>query len=203
MLTPLCAGFALGAAHMVPGANVFYAFGVIAMVAMAPVLSLMIVGAIFRHKEAAHPKEEAKHMLPKTPLPEGKIEMYDCVVAIINRGLAQRAVELAREVGAGGATILHGSGSGTSDMRLFSMDIKEKEMISGCRYPCEQAVPPCMSAGLGGEGGGTVSMMPPAPLASPSPSASAWMRRRRTRRASPTAGGPPPADVATEDGRTR
>ncbi|MGI6233952.1 MAG: DUF1538 domain-containing protein [Christensenellales bacterium] len=200
--------FAQGAAHMVPGANVLVdAFGVIAMVAMAPVLSLMIVGAIFRHKEAAHPKEEAKHMLPKTPLPEGKIEMYDCVVAIINRGLAQRAVELAREVGAGGATILHGRGSGTSDMRLFSMDIqKEKEIIfwlTDTRVSEAIAAHLYEQLELGGEGGGTVFMMPSGAFGIDIPVTIGQRVDEEEKEHAPkeptTAEDLLPADVATED----
>ena len=57
------------------------------------------------------------------PLPLGRVELYDCVVAIVNRGLADRAVALAREAGAGGATILHGRGAGSHGVRVFNIEI--------------------------------------------------------------------------------
>lgn len=157
--------FAQGAAAMVPGANVLVdGFGVIAMVAMAPVLSLMIVGAVFQSKSQAKIKEEAANGMRAAQLPEGRIEFYDCVVAILKRGLAQRAVEIAREAGAGGGTILHGRGSGGHDMRVFAMDIqKEKEIIfwlTDTRVSEGIAAALYERLDLGGEGEGTVFMMP-------------------------------------------
>ena len=48
--------FAQGAADKIETANVLVdGFGVIAMVAMAPVFSLIIVGTIFQHRKAKHP----------------------------------------------------------------------------------------------------------------------------------------------------
>ncbi len=155
--------FAQGAAAIVPTANVLVdGFGVIAMVAMAPVLSLMIVGAVFRRKAEAPLKR--KTCRAPAPLPAGKIELYDCIFAVVNRGLAQRAVELAREAGAGGATILHGRGSGGHDMKLFNIEIqKEKEIIfwlTDTRISETIAAYLFEQLELGGEGGGTVFMMP-------------------------------------------
>lgn len=40
---------------------------------------------------------------------ENNIE-HDCIVAIVNRGFAEKVVEIARESGATGATIIHGRG---------------------------------------------------------------------------------------------
>ncbi len=157
--------FAQGAAAMTPTANVMVdGFGVIAMVAMAPVLSIMILGAVFRRREKALSKIEEKRKEERAaPLP-GKIEFYDCLVAILNRGLAQRAIELAREAGAGGATILHGRGSGGHDMKLFSLQVqKEKEIIFwliDARLTQGIAKKLYEQLDLGGEGGGTVFMMP-------------------------------------------
>jgi hypothetical protein len=155
--------FAQGAATIVPTANVLVdGFGIIAMVAMAPVLSLMIVGAVFRRKTETI--EEERHIKTQIPLPGGKIEFYDFVVAVVNRGLAERAVELAREVGAGGATILHGRGSGGHDMKVFNIEIqKEKEIIfwlTDSRISESIAAHLYEQLELGGVGGGTVFMLP-------------------------------------------
>ena len=157
--------FAQGAAAMIPGANVLVdGFGVIAMVAMAPVLSLMIVGAVFRRKSRALPHKEEKPMPVSQPLPLGRVELYDCVVAIVNRGLADRAVALAREAGAGGATILHGRSAGSHGVRVFNIEIqKEKEIIfwlTDARISRAIASRLHEQLELGGEGGGAVFTMP-------------------------------------------
>ncbi len=156
--------FASGAAAMTPTANVLVdGFGVIAMVAMAPVLCIMIVGAVFRRKQARLPKHEAEPA-PAPILPEGVVEFYDLVVAVVNRGLSERAVALARSMGAGGATIMHGRGSGGHDMRLFNVEIqKEKEAIlwlTDARLSADIAGRLWEELELGGEGGGTVFMIP-------------------------------------------
>jgi len=157
--------FAQGAAAIVPGANVLVdGFGVIAMVAMAPVLSPMIVGAVFQRKARAKLREEVTQSVKKAQLPQGSIEMYDCVVAIVKRGLAAQAVDIARAAGAGGGTILHGRGSGGHDLKVFSMDIqKEKEIIfwlTDTRVSRGIAAALYEQLELEGEGGGAVFMMP-------------------------------------------
>ena len=156
--------FAQGAAAIVPTANVLVdGFGIIAMVAMSPVLSLMIVGAVFARKTKIKPREETP-MPAHSSLPAGKIEHYDCLVAIVNRGLSERAVEISRAVGARGATILHGRGSGGHDMKVFNIEIqKEKEIIFwlvDTRISDEIALALYEQLELEDEGGGTVFMMP-------------------------------------------
>lgn len=156
--------FAQGAAAMTPTANVLVdGFGVIAMVAMAPVLSIMVLGAAFRRKAAAIQRKEVHHA-QAAPVPAGKVEFYDCVVAILNRGLAERAIELARDVGARGATILHGRGSGGHDMRMFNVEVqKEKEAVLwlvDTRISDQVAERLYHGLDLGGEGGGTVFTIP-------------------------------------------
>lgn len=156
--------FAQGAAAIVPTANVLVdGFGIIAMVAMAPVLSLMIVGAVFARQTKTKPKEEAR-MPEISPLPAGKVERYDCVVAIVNRGLSERAIEVARAAGARGATIMHGRGTGGHDAKVFNIEIqKEKEIIfwlTDTRLSDDIALSLFEQLELEGEGGGTVFMMP-------------------------------------------
>lgn len=156
--------FARGAAEMTPTADVMVdGFGVIAMVAMTPVLAIMALGALIRHQEAAVPVKKAEAPQPQA-LPSGAVAAYDCVLLVLRRGLAQRAVELAREKGAGGATILHGRGSGGHDLHLFHIELqKEKEVIF---WICDSRVSHLIAAhlyselDLGGEGGGSVFMLP-------------------------------------------
>ncbi len=168
---PMTATFVLalarGAADIVPGANVLVdGFGVIAMVAMAPVLSLMIVGAVFRRKTARHAAAAQRPALHGAPRVAGGIEFYDCVVAVVNRGLAERAVEIAREAGAGGGTILHGKGASGHNMKVFSMEIqKEKEIVfwlTDARISDHIAESLTTRLELAGEGSGAVFMMPSA-----------------------------------------
>ena len=157
--------FAQGAAAIWPTANMLVdGFGVIAMVAMAPVLSLMLVGAVFARKQRAQHIEEEQRVSTQPALATGKIEFYDCVVAVVNRGLAQRAIQVAREAGAQGATILRGRGSGAHDMKVFNIEIqKEKEIIfwlTDTRLSEAIAKNLYDQLELGGEGSGTVFMMP-------------------------------------------
>lgn len=157
--------FAQGAAAMTPTANVMVdGFGVIAMVAMAPVLSINILGAVFGRKKATLPSARQKPAYEKPAGAPKKIEFYDCLVAVVNRGLAQQAVEISREEGAGGATILHGRGSGGHDIKLFNIEVqKEKEIIfwlTDSRLSDAIAARLYEELDLGGEGSGTVFMLP-------------------------------------------
>lgn len=107
--------FAQGAADMTPTANVLIdGFGVIAMVAMAPVLSIMIVGTIFKHKKRAEKtvKDEKYAAIPMTEVEEEFADgiLHDCIVVVVNRGFAEDVVNISRESGARGATIIHGRG---------------------------------------------------------------------------------------------
>ncbi|OQB20495.1 MAG: hypothetical protein BWY11_02335 [Firmicutes bacterium ADurb.Bin182] len=102
--------FAQGAAAVVDTANVLVdGFGVIAMVAMAPVLSIMILGTIFRHKKVEYPAVENKAFKAPHLLEEATVR-HDCILAVIDRGFAEKVVDIARQAGAGGATIIHGRG---------------------------------------------------------------------------------------------
>ena len=102
--------FAQGAAMIVDTANVLVdGFGVIAMVAMAPVFSITLLGTLFKHKRVEYPEIERKKMEISHLTEENNIA-HDCIVAIVNRGFAEKVVEIARESGATGATIIHGRG---------------------------------------------------------------------------------------------
>lgn len=104
--------FAQGAASSIETANVLvYGFGVIAMVAMAPVFSIMILGTVFRYKKVEEytPVEEEYNISPEIPVEESLV--FDCIMVNVERGFAESVAELARKSGAAGATILHGRGT--------------------------------------------------------------------------------------------
>lgn len=125
--------FAQGAATMIPTADVFAdGFGVIAMVAMAPVFSLNLLGTVFRRKERRYTiSDEPLHFEEVPELLIGND--YDCLVVVVNRGFADEVVHLARSAGATGATILHGRANieqSSPRKQLLPMELQpEKELI--------------------------------------------------------------------------
>jgi len=103
--------FAQGAASVIETANVLVdGFGVIAMVAMAPVFSIMLLGTLFRHTKTEKSVAEEKHAVPSELFEEDNMQ-HHLIMAVVNRGFAENVVELARKSGAKGATILHGRGT--------------------------------------------------------------------------------------------
>lgn len=125
--------FAQGAASSIETANVLVdGFGVIAMVAMAPVLSIMILGTIFQRKKVEyHQTIEEKADKASSFLQD---ELYhDCILVIVNRGFAENVVEVARESGATGATILHGRGTADNQtvvLPIINIELQpEKEIV--------------------------------------------------------------------------
>ncbi len=125
--------FAQGAATVIDTANVLVdGFGVIAMVAMAPVLSLMILGTAFRHKKVEYPATSTE-IAPAFAGSAQKSLQHDCMLVLVNRGFANKAVELARQSGATGATIIHGRGTderGKVVLPVLKVEIQpEKEII--------------------------------------------------------------------------
>ncbi|MDD4680859.1 MAG: DUF1538 family protein, partial [Clostridia bacterium] len=127
--------FAQGAAAMTPTADVLVdGFGVIAMVAMDPVLSIMILGTAFRHKTAEVPEAEEDISITPTPILEADGIYNDCIMVVVNRGLADEVVDVARQSGASGATIIHGRGTDDEHERvklpLINVELQpEKEII--------------------------------------------------------------------------
>src|SRR5699024_7167306 len=102
--------FAQGAASSIETANVLVdGFGVIAMVAMAPVFSLMILGLIFKSKKVVHHEEPAVEIedVEMSTVPSA---FNHFVMVIVQRGLADKVIDIARTVGARGATVFHGRG---------------------------------------------------------------------------------------------
>lgn len=124
--------FAQGAATIIDSADVLVdGFGVIAMVAMAPVFSIMILGTVFKHKKIEYPVIEKKAVVTTHLVDEINIE-HVCIMAVVNRGLADIVVDTARQAGAQGATIMRGRGSGDHQKLLHLINIElqpEKEII--------------------------------------------------------------------------
>ncbi|NLO08846.1 MAG: DUF1538 domain-containing protein [Clostridiales bacterium] len=127
--------FAQGAATSIPTANVLVdGFGVIAMVAMAPVLSIMILGTIFQRKKVVdhHPASEDMGIITATPAKREDL-YHDCLLVVVNRGYGENVVDVARQAGATGATIIHGRGTGdhqTVKLPIINIELQpEKEII--------------------------------------------------------------------------
>ncbi len=107
--------FAQGAASAIDTADVLVdGFGVIAMVAMAPVLSIIILGRVFehKHKKVQSPVIEEETVVISPSLDDKDYdEQHNCIVVVVNRGFAEEVVSVARNAGARGATIMHGRGT--------------------------------------------------------------------------------------------
>lgn len=102
--------FAQGAADVIPTANVLVdGFGVIAMIAMTPILSIMILGTIFKLRESKVVEPTPSQSFATEVVVDDVIE-HDTVLAIVDRSYAERVIDYAREVGATGATVLRGRG---------------------------------------------------------------------------------------------
>ncbi len=126
--------FAQGAASMIPTADVMRdGFGVIAMVAMAPVLSLNLLGTYFARKQKRLAMRERVTVLEKERYPSVATGAQVCLLVEIARGLADEVVALARSVGATGATILHGRGGSAEEIvkiPLIGVEVlPEREMV--------------------------------------------------------------------------
>lgn len=105
--------FAQGIANDWPTADILSdGFGIVALIAMTPVIAILAVGALVKLQSQKEKKEERVMVEPGNiqtiPLSEGSPALYDLVIASVPHGGADRLVEAARTVGASGATILHG-----------------------------------------------------------------------------------------------
>lgn len=126
--------FAQGAATVIDTADVLVdGFGVIAMIAMAPVLSIMILGTAFKHKKVvSYPAIEKKSTVTSHLTDEINMQ-HDCIVVVVNRGFAEKVVEVARQSGAKGATIIHGRGTDEQQeilLPILNIELQpEKEIV--------------------------------------------------------------------------
>jgi hypothetical protein len=126
--------FAQGAASVIDTADVLVdGFGVIAMIAMAPVFSITLLGTVFKHKKVEYPTIEGKSSnVPFSLLEEDDLQ-HDCIMVIVNRGFAEKVVDVARQSGATGATIIRGRGTDSHQkvmLPIINIELQpEKEII--------------------------------------------------------------------------
>ena len=125
--------FAQGAATIIDTADVLVdGFGVIAMVAMAPVFSIMILGTAFKHKKVEYPAIEKKSIITSHLIEESNMQ-HDCIMVVVNRGFAERVVDVARQSGATGATIIRGRGTDEHQkvmLPIINIELQpEKEIV--------------------------------------------------------------------------
>ncbi len=129
--------FAQGVADQVPTADVLKdGFGIIAMIAMTPIISIMVLGAINKVQMLRKSGEEydGKSSLSReiTTIPVHQIEgtIHEMIICTIDRGFSEEVIDLARKNGCRGATIFHGRDTRSDTWLSASMSIEtEKEMI--------------------------------------------------------------------------
>lgn len=124
--------FAQGAATSIETANVLVdGFGVIAMVAMAPVFSLMVLGLIFKYRKTSHPVEPIPSVIEEEKIYKPST-LQHCLVIMVDRGFGEQIVEVARDSGASGATIFRGrsySEEHQTKLPLVNVEIAEEQEI--------------------------------------------------------------------------
>lgn len=134
--------FAQGAAEMIETADVLIdGFGVIAMVAMSPVFSLILLGYIVARKK----ERDSIKAISIEPEIQATPDYFKeaLLLCMCKRGLAEEIVKSARENGARGATILHGIGFSGMEVLSFEMPeekesvmmVLERELIDGIIEP--------------------------------------------------------------------
>lgn len=129
--------FAQGVADSIPTADVLKdGFGIIAMIAMTPILSVMILGSIFKI-QIMRTEEKSEKVLTPSGLEYSSIIKkdifaihYEMICCLVDRGHTEDIIELARSAGSEGATILHGRDARSGTWLSTTMSLEtEKEMI--------------------------------------------------------------------------
>ena len=80
-----------------PYTAIYRGFGIIAMVAMTPVLSIMILGMLFKRQEIIEKKTQVVEELEMGVVVDDEVE-HDNVLVFVNRGYSERVVEIARSL---------------------------------------------------------------------------------------------------------
>lgn len=120
--------FAQGAAMQIPTADVIVdGFGVIAMVAMSPVLCVMILGVLFKMRESRHVLGDFEDDIQVSSFRPELFSKNDCLLITIDRNLSDEAIQLARDVGARGATVVHGRKFKDVEETFMSFEIPEEK----------------------------------------------------------------------------
>lgn len=120
--------FAQGVASSVPTADVLAdGFGIIAMIAMTPILAIMVLGSVYKYRRTHRPQVEAEIaplQVNTQPLEEGAC--LDLVIIKAPRGQAREIIPFASELGHRGATLVHGVDAMAKLMSRYSMDLPEE-----------------------------------------------------------------------------
>lgn len=119
--------FAQGAATMIDSANVLVdGFGIIAMVAMAPVFSIMVLGIAFKRRKIVI-YEENEIGFEEFPSEESMETQQCCVMVSVNRGFSENVIKVARSFDLIDATIIHGRG--TSEHQKIMLPLLHVELL--------------------------------------------------------------------------
>ena len=129
--------FAQGVANQIPTADVLRdGFGIIAMIAMTPVLSIMILGTINKIQTILAKDLPQQVVQPVSKeicaVPIDKIsgDHKDLIFCVVERGNSEEVIELARAAGSTGGTILHGRDARSGTWLSVSMRLEpEKEVL--------------------------------------------------------------------------
>jgi hypothetical protein len=117
---PMAATFVLafsqGIAESWPQADILRdGFGIIAMIAMTPIVSILTLGALAKRsrlrdekKEDVQEKKICTNPMVTVDIYDKNISCYDLVAVVVKGGEADKLIDRAKALGAGGATILHG-----------------------------------------------------------------------------------------------
>jgi len=113
----------VGVASAIEGRDtVIDGFGLIALIALAPILTIMVLGLILRKKTS---KKKEKDM-PNLSL----------IVSIIRKGWGDKILEASCSAGAEGGTLLHGRGIGIHErQKILGIPVEpEKEVLLTLTY---------------------------------------------------------------------
>lgn len=137
--------FAQGAADVWPTADqVVDGFGVIAMVAMAPVFSLMVLGTLYRLRRTEKAPSQPSQALSETSRAYVASHSHSLVLAVAMRGYSQAILDTARGEGATGATILHGRGQFDNQritLPFINIEIQPEQEVILFVTPSDQVAP--------------------------------------------------------------
>jgi len=113
---------AIGVSSAIEGRDpVIHGFGLIALIALAPILSVMALGFLFRLKQWKGGR---------------KMEGISLIVTIVNKGWGDKVLEASMNAGAEGGTILLGRGRGIHEKQtILGISIEpEKEVVLSVTY---------------------------------------------------------------------
>jgi len=135
--------FAQGVADKIETASVIAdGFGVIAMIAMTPVLSIMILGAMTKANEKKKEGYEAKpeeKILIKEKIAREEV-LTDLLIIEVRDGLADQIIEYVQGVTKSGPIKIHGRDTRAEAWRKYSFDVTSDLDIIWILLPSDQTI---------------------------------------------------------------